>query len=833
MSDSPQYSLNAAGRHVQSASGMSESVLDSMTNDQLRALIVEQTSELQSEINEHAGLIKLLTENIKEAFWIADAALTRTLYASPGYESVMGLSCESLYQDARSFLQAIHPDDKGRLLADMRVMKEGLPFDHDYRIVRPDGSVRWIWSRGFPDRRGGLSVYIGIVEDITERKLMEESLALERNTLKSIVDAMEDGLTIRDLDFNITYQSKMTLSMYGSRLGEKCYKVFGNSDSVCEGCPVELSYKDGQSHTFVKEVILPDGQIRYFENTANPIRDAGGTIVSCLEITKDITEQRRSAEALKKSEEKYRNLLDDAVDAIVIADYEGFYIGMNKKAEELWGFTEDELVGRHFSESMPEFEKERSQAAFHDVINNGHVSISNINFKCKDGSLIPVDINARVIEYGGKKVLQGIFRDVRQRIELLRRIEQEHSFRKAVEGGVRAGIAAFDLEGRQIYANPSFCEMVGWTQDELLDAMPPYVYWAPEDVNNIYDALKTALAGNAQPEGVDAILRRKNDERFDVNIALSPFAGEDGVKIGWLAAVYDITARKTMEKELKTKTQMLSELNSNLESLVSAKVEALRRNEQLLIQQSKMAAMGEMIAAITHQWRQPLNSLALMIQDLKDASRFGELTDDYIKKAANGTMEQIDFMSETINVFSNFFSPSKKKELFDVLSVVARVFSILSSELKTNQISYSITCKTHNKTFRDYSEVVSCEAAEITAYKNQLAHVLLNLINNSKDAIIVRHERGLLTNGGKICVDCYKDKDAIKVEISDNGGGVPDEIIDRVFEPYFSTKEDKGTGIGLYMSKVIIEESLGGKIYVSNRDDGSVFTVEVPARKPQ
>ncbi|MBF0458566.1 MAG: PAS domain S-box protein [Nitrospirae bacterium] len=787
----------------------------------------EQTARLQAEIDEQAGLIRLITENISEAFWIADAGMTRTLYASPGYEIVMGLTLESLYDNPRSFLNAIHPEDKGRLIADMEVLKSGLPFNHDYRVVHPDGSVRWVWSRGFPDKKSGLSIYVGIVEDITERKLMEYSLIEERNKFKSIIDAMEDGLTIRDLEYNLTYQSKMTLSMFGSRLGEKCYKVFANSNTICEGCPVEMSYKDGQSHPLVKKVVIPGGEIRYFENTANPIRDAGGNVVACLEINKDITAKRMAAEALKASEEKYRNLLNDAVDAIIIADYEGFLIDLNRKAEELLGFTNEELAGRHYIELLPEHEIERSRILSHDLINDGHVSVSNLQLKHRCGSLVPADINARVIEYGGKKVIQGIFRDIRERLELQNIIEQEHSFRKAIEDSAAAGIAAVDLEGRQIYANPSFCKMVGWVPEELVGALPPYIYWAPEDLCNIDSALKTTLDGNAPQEGFDAVFRKKNGEHFNVNILISPLVDAKGVKAGWLASVYDITTRKMMENELKTKTHMLGELNENLESLVRAKVDELSRKEQLLIQQSKMAAMGEMIGAIAHQWRQPLNSLSLMIQDIKDAHEFGVVNDGYINNTVKTAMSQINFMSTTIDVFRNFFNPSKNEEKLDIIGVCSDVFSMLSSQLKVNSIAYRISCNKHNRTCLNNSKVMRCDESEIMANKNHLAHVLLNLINNAKDAILMRREDGLLTDDGMIAVDCNKDNRTLKVEISDNGGGIPEAIIDKIFDQYFTTKADKGTGIGLYMSRIIVEESLGGRLYARNTDGGSVFTIEL------
>ncbi|MBF0319250.1 MAG: PAS domain S-box protein [Nitrospirae bacterium] len=703
----PEYVFNASRKHIQIAANTIANIfLRNQEKEELKAhkeqiaeLLKERTAKFRSEIDEQSNLIKLITENISEVFWVADYEIRKILYISPAYEEIWGHTCKNLYDNPRSFIDAIHPEDKGRVIADLEVQKKGLPFSHEYRIIRPDGSTRWIWDRGFPDKSKGLTIYVGIAEDITERKLLEYSLIMERNKLKAMLDAIEDGVSIRDLEYNITYQSETINSIFGNRLGEKCFHVYENNDKVCEGCPVEMSYKDGKSHSSIRKVVTPEGGIKYYETTANPIKDAGGNIVSCLEIAKDITTKRMAEEALEASEEKYRNLLDDAVDAILIADVNGYFIDVNKKAEELFGITKDEITGMHYTAMILEKDVERAQYAFNNMINNGFTALLNIQIKSVDSSLIPVDINARVIEYGGKKVVQGIFRDIRERIEL--------------------------------------------------------------------------------------------------------------------------------ESDLKLKTEMLSELNFNLTVLVNNKVEEIRRKDQILFQQSKMAAMGEMIGAIAHQWRQPLNTLGLAIQDIKDAYEYGEINAGYIDNIVKTTMNQVDFMSNTIDVFRNFFKPSKEKETFDVIGVSSEAFSMLSSQLKTNSIAYRISCHVHNKTFRDYSEVIPCDATVITTYKNQLAHVLLNLINNAKDAIMERQEKGLLRTNGMVAVDCYSDGKTLKVEISDNGGGIPEDIIGKIFEQYFTTKSDKGTGLGLYMSRVIVEESLGGKLYAENRDGGSVFTIEL------
>ncbi|MBF0565858.1 MAG: HAMP domain-containing histidine kinase, partial [Nitrospirae bacterium] len=200
----------------------------------------------------------------------------------------------------------------------------------------------------------------------------------------------------------------------------------------------------------------------------------------------------------------------------------------------------------------------------------------------------------------------------------------------------------------------------------------------------------------------------------------------------------------------------------------------------------------------------------------------------------------------TIDDFKSFFKPSIEKETCNIIGIVSNVFSMLLPQFKTNSISYAVTCHVHNVTSGSTSEVIPCDAALITTYKNHLAHVILNIINNARDAIIQRRRLGTLgvseegpantplTGGrgvaadGLISVDFQRRGKTFTLSVSDNGGGIPESIIDKIFDPYFTTKsEGEGTGIGLYMSKIIVEEKLGGSIAVRNIEGGSVFTLEL------
>ncbi len=256
----------------------------------------------------------------------------------------------------------------------------------------------------------------------------------------------------------------------------------------------------------------------------------------------------------------------------------------------------------------------------------------------------------------------------------------------------------------------------------------------------------------------------------------------------------------------------LQSYQNHLEDKVNIEIEKRIRQEQLLIQQSKMAAMGEMIGAIAHQWQQPLNGLALMIQDIEEAYKSDDINEIYIKSSVSDSMKQIDFMSNTINQFRNFFRPNKKKITFDVLDAIKDAIFIISSQLKNNRIKLSL----------------SEDSFKIEGFANEFKQVILNIISNSKDAIISNQK-----SIKEIDIKIYKTDNLSVIKIRDYGGGISIDKIDKIFEPYFTTKGINGTGIGLYISKIIIEDSMGGELSFYNTNDGVEFKIEFENREKE
>ncbi len=264
-----------------------------------------------------------------------------------------------------------------------------------------------------------------------------------------------------------------------------------------------------------------------------------------------------------------------------------------------------------------------------------------------------------------------------------------------------------------------------------------------------------------------------------------------------------------LEDEVKKRTIDLDLLNKNLDKKVKQEVSQRQEQERLLIHQSRLAAMGEMIGAIAHQWRQPLNALSLVQQNLYLHFYMGKLTDEFMVRSMEKSERLVSNMSTTIDDFRNFFKPNKHAEYFNINELLRTTVSLLEAQFKNHNIAIKINCK---------------ESLTIKGFEGEFSQVIVNLLTNSKDAFIERQIQSpvITINTGVTEKEMY-------ISVHDNGGGIPENIFDKIYDPYFTTKEEgKGTGIGLYMSKMIVENNMRGKFYAVNETDGVTFLIKIP-----
>ena len=240
------------------------------------------------------------------------------------------------------------------------------------------------------------------------------------------------------------------------------------------------------------------------------------------------------------------------------------------------------------------------------------------------------------------------------------------------------------------------------------------------------------------------------------------------------------------------------------------------QQRQFLIQQSKLAEMGDMIAAIAHQWNEPLVELSALVQDIETSYLLNELKDNDVKSFVNDSMVQIKYMSKTLSDFRNFLKPSTKKVLFSISKALTEINEIIGKQVFYSNIKMNFNYKNKN------------EELLIYGYENEFKQVLLNIINNAKNKIV---EKNLpLNKKGEININIQRCENCNMIEIIDDAGAIDEKIINSIFEPYFTTKEN-GMGLGLYMAKIIIEDKMKGTISVRNDKNCVIFTIKLPFKK--
>lgn len=358
---------------------------------------------------------------------------------------------------------------------------------------------------------------------------------------------------------------------------------------------------------------------------------------------------------------------------------------------------------------------------------------------------------------------------------------QNHELLHSVTESMDDAIFYKDLDFKYIGSNSHFSNLIGLSSKEMI-GKDDYELFNRKEAD-YFREIDIQLLNNDAPIAVKEWLTDTKGTKHYFSTIKSPLLNSKGETIGIVGVSRDITQQYEMEKELEAK-------------------------QLLLIQQGRHASMGEMIGNIAHQWRQPLNALGLLIQKMGHLHSRGTLNEENINANIDKGMRLINGMSKTIDDFREFFNPNKKKELFPIREAIESAHAIVESAFASHKIEYQLEM---------YEEV------ELEGYKNEFSQVIINLLNNAKDILV---EKDVCPAYIRIFV--IQGDDKLVIKICDNGGGIPEVALTKIFDPYFSTKEEgKGTGIGLYMSKMIIEDHMNGRLSASNTAEGACFTIEL------
>ncbi len=517
-------------------------------------------------------------------------------------------------------------------------------------------------------------------------------------------------------------------------------------------------------------------------------------------ICKDITKHEKH---IAKQEEEW--IKRERMELALLGNNDGLWdwnlldnsVYFSSRWKEMLGYNDSELPNA-LSTWKDRIHPDDLKKVMSDIQNNldgKSEYFENIHrLKHKDGSWVWILDRGKTLFDTDDKAIRmiGTHTDITEE----KKKQLEFAQKAQVMEEIHDAVTITDLDGYVTNCNPATEQLLGYKKEEIIGKHIK-TFYLEEEYTIVQKKFTKLLKKGLYRTKVRFV--KKTKEFIYAELSLSLIRDELGNPIGGVGYARDITKQKKAQEEIK-------HLNDNLQLEVSRQLQQIREKDKLLLKQSRMAQMGEMIRMIAHQWRQPLAAISATSASIELKASLDHLDNDTAIQKAQDISIFSQHLSKTIDDFRYFFKPNKQKEEISYDRLIISTLKIIAVSLR-------------NKNIKLIQEL-NCHDTFIT-YPNELKQVILNLIQNAEDALIEKQ-----IENPYIKISTYKENNQLTLEVSDNAGGVLEDIIDDIFNPYFSTKIQKdGTGLGLYMSKTIIEEHCNGELSVSNSTEGAVFRI--------
>lgn len=683
---------------------------------------------------------------------------------------------------------------------DVQMFEENKSKSNFEWVTYPDGREVYLLTVKSPlyDSTGNLLGLVGNSVDITEVKKTEEALHESEERFKLTIQQSPAVIELYDtdgtqIDVNHAYEelwgfsSEHTLNTFNLFKSEEVKKT-GLIDYVQRAYAGEIVTVPAFEYDSTGRTEADGlGRKRWLNSRMYPIKDSTGKVKNIVITHEDITEEIKSKNELKKSQENYKLLADNALDLIWKMNMELEFTYVNPSVKTLLGYDAKEFIGTKLYAYCSPKEFEKIEVLISQMLrtNSDDGASLEVYMDQKGGTKIPLEVNGKIIFDDTHTPIgfQGSARDftlqteARQKLNnALNELEKKSQELQTILQEAPNPIMLHNEAGDVLMVNKVWESLTGYSYLEI----------------NTIGKWTQKACNRTSP---------LNDHNLDKLYSI-----EQKIDLG----ENFITTKEGNEMIWQVSSAPLGIINGKRTIITSAMdITELKKKDELMMAQSRHAAMGEMIGMIAHQWRQPIAGIAMDANNMLLDIAFETFDNTAGAEYAQDILDQTNHLSKTIDDFRNFFKPDKSVSAVKLEDIIEETLAIVKESLTNN----SIAVKT------SYTSV-----SEVNAYPRELMQVFVNIINNAKDSLLSNSTKEAL-----IEIEIYDEDEYVCSEICDNGGGIDESILPKVFDPYFSTKDEKtGTGLGLYMSKMIIEEHLHGFIEASNnKESGACFKVRL------
>jgi two-component system NtrC family sensor kinase len=692
-------------------------------------------------------------------------------------EGLIGMDFRRLLNERDiGYLDQMHSevgvDESKRVCTEMEVLTEkGMKWDAEVCITIAKVE------------KGGVKTY-AYLRDITERKRMEREIREATKRFEKIAEMGEDGIIVFDEDSRIEFANQMASEIMGfpkdQILGREFFSLIGKRDEEFLEEMVMRGEGMGQKVCTEMSIRTPQGPVKETEVCIAPTQSEDGQIKSYVYI-RDITERKKFEKELKESEKKFRNLFERVRQGLYISTKEGHFVDCNRALLEMAGYSDkEEFLEIDIAQELYVNPKDRKNfQAF--VEERGFVKDFEVEFKKKNGEKMTVLISADAkLDGEGRGVgYEGIIIDITDRKRMERKLKEANEFlMNLIESSVD-GIIVTDMKGDILIFNNGAENILGYKAEEVVGKMNIRSVYPPGVAKEVMEKLRSPDFGGVGKLTSFPIAHRKKDgELIEGDLSASVIYDEEGKEIASVGIFKDLRERLRIEREL-------------------------REMQQALLQSEKLAAMGRLTSQIAHELNNPIygimNTLELLKTEIPPESKR--------RRILELSLSETQRLAEMLRNMLSFSKPEEEKRRpIKINELIEGILLVTEKQMKESNIKV--------ETFFDEG------IPEVMASTNQMRQVMLNLIKNAKEA---------MPKGGTLTVRTNREDSKVLIHIQDTGVGIPEELRDKIFEAFFTTKQKvKGVGLGLSVCYGIIKDH-GGEIKVESEvNKGTTFTIHLP-----